>query len=297
MSDLSETQVDRQQISTLNLSVIEKEIALLEEEKQLLLREYFERPLLDNISFSSAANQLRSVYWAKRKEGKKSSRADAIKEKLLVASLLTEHYTLDDLIQSEEILQNLEKRVKVAYWASNRHSVVAYDRFSALFEETQRAEAESFTHVCEQVSGGDVDFGILPIENSTDGRLVGFYRMLEKYELKICAVCNIEDDSGENFTRFALLSRVLCRLDSKRSRWIELSATSSNAARILELITVAENLGMAVKRLSSIPLYYRGNACVDTLTLAVSEETAFSFFVYLYLFGKDISILGLFIQI
>ena len=280
-----------------NLSVIAKEISELEEEKQLLLREYFDISTFSSLPFATAASRLRSAYWARRKEDKSSLRSETVKEKIFVASLLAENYTIDDIINSEEDIRSIGTKAKIAYWASNRYSRLAYNRFSSLSEAAEHIAAESFSDVCELVSDGDSDFGILPIENSTDGRLVGFYRMLDKYDLKICAVCNIEDDTGEHFTRFALISRTLCRFDNTRSRSIELSATSSNATQILEIIAIAEHWGMPVKRLSSVPLYYRGNACIDTVTLALSDKTAASFFIYLYLFGKDINILGVFIQI
>ena len=280
-----------------NLSVIAKEISELEEEKQLLLREYFDISMFSSLSFAAAASRLRSAYWGRRKEEKSSLRSETVKEKLLVATLLAEYYTIDDITNSEENIRSIGTKAKIAYWASNRYSLLAYNRFSSLSEATEPVVAESFADVCELVSNGDSDFGILPIENSTDGRLVGFYRMLDKYDLKVCAVCNIENDTGEHFTRFALISRTICRFNGTQSRWIELSSTSPNATQILELITVAEHLGMSVKRLSSVPLYYRGNACVDTITIALSDKTAFPFFVYLYLFCKDINILGLFIQI
>ena len=280
-----------------NLSVIAKEISELEEEKQLLLREYFDTAMFGGLPFATAASRLRSAYWARRKEEKSSLHSETVKEKIFVATLLAENYAIDDITNSEEDIRSMGTKARIAYWASNRYSLLAYNRFSSLSEAAEHVVAESFADVCELVSNGDSDFGILPIENSTDGRLVGFYRMLDKYDLKICAVCNIEDDTGEHFTRFALISRTLCRFDSTGSRWIELSATSSNATQILEIIAVAEHLGMPVQRLSSIPLYYRGNACIDTVTLALSDKTAASFFIYLYLFGKDINILGVFIQI
>ena len=70
-----------------NLSVIAKEISELEEEKQLLLREYFDISMFSSLSFAAAASRLRSAYWGRRKEEKSSLRSETVKEKLLVAKV------------------------------------------------------------------------------------------------------------------------------------------------------------------------------------------------------------------
>ena len=220
---------------------------------------------------------------------------NTVKEKLIAASLLSTCYAANDLNEVYESPQTVGETTQLAYLTSNRYSYRAMEHFSSHVSCSLQAVAvDSFSEICELVSSATCDFGILPIENSADGRLIGFYKMLDKYELKICAVCDIEDELGETFTRFALVARTLVHLNSDNQRWIELSATSSNASRILELIAVAELWGLSIKRLSSVPLSYRGNASVDTITLAVPNNLALSFFIYLHLFGKDINILGWF---
>ena len=291
------TPLDRQQVFSKNLALLLEEETSLVQEKQLLLRDYFESHISPRISFSAAAARLLEAYWDKRKSEGQRNRKNITREKLLLATLLAEHYSPDDFSNTEEEFKPLPKEARIAYWGANRHSAVALERFSQLFEKTNPTLAQSFSDVCEMVGDMESDFGVVPIENSFDGRLGSFYRMLDKNELKIIAVCNIEDDAGESSTRFALVSSSVCQWENDYTQWIELSASSFESSRILELISVAEILKMPVKRLSSVPLYYRGNVCVDTITLAIPKDAKLIFFIYLYLFGKDINLLGLFIQI
>jgi hypothetical protein len=53
----------------------------------------------------------------------------------------------------------------------------------------------------------------LPIENSVDGKLFGFYSLIDRFELKICSVCDIEGE-GDSRIRYALAGKN-CREPSK----------------------------------------------------------------------------------
>jgi hypothetical protein len=62
---------------------------------------------------------------------------------------------------------------------------------------------------CAKVSGGQCEYCLLPIEGSEGGRLHSFLHLIEKYDLKIAAVCDVSVRSGIDSpkTRFALLRR------------------------------------------------------------------------------------------
>ncbi len=300
MNTEAKSKLNREEILLRNLSSITEEKKTIEEEKRLLLRDYYENFLSETLSFSAAARMLLSQYRLRREKAReiKQSRADTIKEKTLIAKLLASRYSLEDLLEvSSETLRQVQASASIACWMSNRYSSLAYDRFCSLIPNDELIQSDSFVDVCERIHRGECDFGILPIENSTDGRLNSFYRMLDKYELKISAVCNVEDEEGDAFTGFAMVSREVYQFGGSYPRRIELSVISSNAQKMLDMIGAADQFEMSVMRLSSVPLYYRGNACVDTVTLEISENTALPFFIYLFLFGKDINVIGLYIQI
>ncbi len=296
---MSDSKIDWGQIAQQNLALLSEESTIVEEEKQLLLYEFYHAHLDKAASFSTAAKQLLSHYYGRKaaERGKKLPHSEVAKEKALLAKLLAEHYTEADISNSIEYSCPAESSGRIAYWPSNHFSTQAFQRFTSLFDSVDTISAENFNEICEFISGDKCEFGIIPIENSTDGRLSSFYRMLDRYEFKINAICNIEDEMNESFTRFALISKKTYRFHSKKLGWIEMSTVSANAKKIVDLIHAAECFGMQVTRLSSTPLYYRGNACVDTITLSLPECSPLPFFIYLYLFYKDINILGLFIQV
>ena len=50
-------------------------------------------------------------------------------------------------------------------------------------------------------------FYILPLYNSREGRLSGFYGLVDKYELYVTSECSVYSTDNETVTRFALLSK------------------------------------------------------------------------------------------
>ena len=67
--------------------------------------------------------------------------------------------------------------------------------------------ADSFSAVCEQVFDGQCEYCILPLENTQDGKLVRFYGLIEKYELKIALTCKVTTSDTRHFTIFGLCRR------------------------------------------------------------------------------------------
>ena len=68
---------------------------------------------------------------------------------------------------------------------------------------------ESFADVCQSVYSGIAEYGIIPVENSSDGRLASFYGMFEKFGLYIIMLCEVRSGDGESYTKFALCSRFI----------------------------------------------------------------------------------------
>ena len=89
----------------------------------------------------------------------------------------------------------------------------AYDRFAALLARPTVEYGRNFEAVCEEVYDGGAQYGILPVENTADGRLAGICRLIGRYELKKVMTCTVP--AGENSAAvFALLERSLPRLAS-----------------------------------------------------------------------------------
>lgn len=80
----------------------------------------------------------------------------------------------------------LERPMTVAYWgppASNTH-VAARKRFGS---SSAFLEASSVTEVFKQVESGLADYGVIPVENSTEGVVAHSLDLLFQSELKICS--------------------------------------------------------------------------------------------------------------
>lgn len=99
---------------------------------------------------------------------------------------------------------------RMIYQKSN-YTDAAFLRFSAWIPSSHAAYAHSFPAACEEVFNGICKYCILPIENTSEGTLHSFLRLIKQYELKINAVCNISDPISDRTTQFALLGKHLCR--------------------------------------------------------------------------------------
>lgn len=297
-----------EQILLNNLSLLRKDSGVHGEEKTLILRELFDLLVADAPSFDVAVDRLLSVYndfllsfdENRLSDAEQTTASELVRteERLILATFLSNAYPDRMPINGQYELPSLPAAISVSCLNANGLSLQACERIGELFLEWHVQGAGNYTEICEAVSRDQAVLGILPIENSPNGRLSGFYSMLDRYDLKICAVCDVEDEVNESATRFALISRTFYNLFSlSGTKLIEISAVSANAGAAIELIFAAGCLGLPVKRLFSAPLYYRGDACKDTVTLELSEDGIRPFLMYLYLFNKDVNILGYYIQI
>ncbi len=114
----------------------------------------------------------------------------------------------------------------------NRYTDAAYERFATLLPEPRAAFAHSYRSVCEDVYNGLCEYCILPLENSTEGRLTSFSRLIAMYDMKIAAVCDVPV-GDDRVTRFALLRRtpVMLRAPDAMPWYFEFSCTLPAPAR------------------------------------------------------------------
>ena len=104
-------------------------------------------------------------------------------------------------------------RGNIAY----QHSIYtdeAFLHFSRVLPTARAVYSDSFSGVCEQVFNGKCEYCILPLENTQDGKLVRFYELIQKYELKIELTCSVTTSDNRHSTVFGLCCRGL--------RWPEL---------------------------------------------------------------------------
>ena len=115
----------------------------------------------------------------------------------------------DFFFPSEEPLSSFSFN-RITY-QRNSYTDQAYQQFSSLLSEARASYTHSFSSVCEEVYNGFSEYCILPVENSAEGRLSSFARLIARYELKLAATCDVR--VGEDkVTRFALLRKSITRL-------------------------------------------------------------------------------------
>ena len=284
---------DRNEILTKNIQCIEKDGLLLNEERQLLIRSFVDDIVRPSLSFEENAEEILKAYQFLTKDSLRNSWFDLPETKAEIAKCFSLATSFESLSKDVHLI---EKDENVACWSTNRYSQLAYEKMSQQCPYLKQTVVESFTDVCEAINNNECCFGLLPIENSADGRLASFYRAIDRYDLKICATYDVENENGDAFSKLALVSKSLHRFENVSPDRIEVSSISSNSQKVSELIFSAKTLGVPVLRLFSSPLYYRKDACMDNLTLELSPQNSTSFLTYLAIFEKEINIIGIFKQ-
>lgn len=130
-------------------------------------------------------------------------------------------------------------------YQKNNYTEKAFQCFSKLLKEPKISYAHSFPSVCEDVYNGICEYCILPIENSSEGRLAGFVRLIAQYDLKITATCDIRIDD-EKITKFALLRKNFSPLQDPLPfpRYYEFSTPVSEYPDAQDFLSAARLCGL-----------------------------------------------------
>ena len=141
---------------------------------------------------------------------------------------------------------------RIAYQRSS-YADSAYLKFAKLLPLPRLSYAHSFVSACEDVYNGLCEFCILPLENTTEGVLSTFFRLIEQYDLKIAATCDISSTDAGRTSRFALLRRSLTpTLDPQQeSLYYSFCIPQRSEPGLSELMLVAKLYGIEVTRVDS----------------------------------------------
>lgn len=143
----------------------------------------------------------------------------------------------------------------------NTYNDLACDKFSASIPHPKPIYYNSFEECCEAVAYDVCEFTLIPIENTSDGRMFGFYSLIDRYELKICSVCTLEDDDTSRLVRYALISKSMWKPNLERShedmpRIFEFSLTFDFEDENLGISRAASLCNAKLYRASTLPLPY-----------------------------------------
>ena len=182
----------------------------------------------------------------------------------------------------------------------NDYNDMAFDCFSRSIPHSKAVYFSNFEECCEAISDGSVEFTIFPIENTSDGKMFSFYTLMDRYDLKICAICNIDCEALSKIVTFALvgkrfISENIEKTNSKKSQFFEFSLSCDTEANSHDIFSLSSEFGAKVIRASSLSLHYSTNMTRFYYTFALSENTdLMAFLTYLWLEYPQYNPIGLF---
>jgi hypothetical protein len=139
----------------------------------------------------------------------------------------------------------------------------AYLRLSAHVANPRATATASFVDACEEVRSGLCEYCILPLENTHSGKLTAFTRLILRYNLRVKAVCDLENGAAEGqVTRFALLSSAVdygfptpLRYPSTGDPLFFEFIHQGESPSLTDLLAAAEFCGVTVCRLDTLPRF------------------------------------------
>ncbi len=187
---------------------------------------------------------------------------------------------LKDALACEEF--SPASSAKIVY-VKNNNSDSAFVRFGALFKNPKVSYKSSFDEICEDVYNGVGDFCILPIENANGIKLFSFYSLIDKYELKIFAVCDLYEAISEHSTRYALLTRkiALSHAEKNAPSYLEFSIISDDKDELCDILSASKKCGLKLFRLDTVSVPYDDSRFRYYNVFECPQKTAIPFLLYL----------------
>ena len=150
-------------------------------------------------------------------------------------------------------------RGRVAYMPS-AVADEAYLQLSKHVPDCRATAFGGFADACEEVYGGLCEYCILPLENTSLGKLTAFYRLIVKYRLQTVATCRVRNRArGNDATQFALLRRTTdgktppCPLTDLPDHLETLHLSGANRS-LCDVMAAASFCGLAPVRVDTLPL-------------------------------------------
>lgn len=269
-SDIPELQGSKTEITLSNLSYLEESLEVLVEKRLAHLAELASAILIDG----GDHDVIKSIILSIRSEGCADSgriinenrhAADAMFSKLSLIERLTifreifgrlnvEMENPVETFEQDEFGVSEDASERIAY-LKNSYNDIAYMQFASLLNSPRAAYYGSVTDVCESVYNGISEYCILPVETSSDGKLLSFYEAILKYNFKIIAVYDLQGEV--DYTRYALLGKHFSvnntGIKSKaRNRYFEFVMTDNDTLSLNELLCAADFCSLKLRRIDTL---------------------------------------------
>ena len=292
---MSNTDIQNQAILAIceNISVFDKRRSISDEERKLSLSMLTSELL----KLKAEENDPRSIYESFASivsDLRGEEKLYFCKEILSHSSYFNEHER-DELLSVEETTAG--SHGKVAY-VRNNYNDMAFERFSQRIPNAKAVVTSSFTDACEEVFDNRCEFCILPLENTGDGRLFGFYSMLDRYDLKILSALNIDTDDRQRSIRFGLVGKgvaksALTTLLKKHSTCIlEFSVAAEDASLTEGILSAANAASALLWQVDSLPVVYDDRMRRFFFNMRISADELQAFCLYLSMEFSSYSLIG-----
>ena len=150
--------------------------------------------------------------------------------------------------------------------------------------------------MCEEVYYGRADMCILPLDSSRDAKLISFYRLIGKYELRIVMSCDVPSGDGV-MTRYALLRKSAFlpseKQDKKGELFFEFSFVPDESSALCDVLTAAADCGLRLYKVDALPLTYTDSEFLYDVILRC-PETPEVFALYMSLAVPQYELLGVY---
>ncbi len=158
----------------------------------------------------------------------------------------------------------------------NDYSDKAYTQFAGILHSSKVKFRSNYEKICEDVYFNKSMYCIIPIEDSTDGKLWGLSKLIEKYELKILMITKVFNNGGWTF--FALVAKnISIPLLCNGKKHIQISLKAEEA--ILPVIIAADLNNLKVVSVESSD----DAESMLNMDLSVCDEGICGFFTFLFL--------------
>ncbi|MGN1094789.1 MAG: hypothetical protein ACI4QR_00205 [Eubacteriales bacterium] len=190
-------------------------------------------------------------------------------------------------------MRDAKKDTRVAFVRGNQ-SNRAFEKFARFVPGVMAEYEDDFKSACETVADGGADFAIIPLENTFDGRLNSFYRLLDKYALPIVLSADIASEDTDNSTRFALIYKSFGIINAPGELIFECRITFSEQKDLGNIISAADYFRADVKKIYSLPFSSGGRENSFGIIFGLDGADFAGFFCYLMLEYPQFSPIGIY---
>ena len=225
-----------------------------------------------------------------------------VEKNILLSREITQQISCEsvDLIQMLLSESDAKEPVQSPYihYQKNSFTDTAYLRFAKLFQAPRARYTHSYQSSCEDVFNGLCEYCILPLENTAEGRMVGFLKLIDSYSLKLIATCDIFGSDMTKSTTFALLGKQIEPMNGKNQSdplYFELVCQIEENSIPTEWLTAATLSDLHITRLHTIPDGKNDGKNVCHAVFSVPSVTALAtFLIYLSIKAPQFLPIGLY---